>query len=394
MNVLRYRVEFCADLPSTSLVIDQLRAYAFRPRSEESEIASSFATNWGFCSISSVLEVDFPGVEDIACGEYLLFALRRERRRLPATLFKAHLKLRIAAWLQEHNRSRCPATVKAEIKDALQIQMLSRSLPESKSWGACWSPERRELILERCAEDVQLMFQKAFFEAFGLRLYRVEVLDTVADSLLRGQLLVSRGQEYGNGEPLYKEDFSKTDPHETTDEPTPVVTHLAAEFKLWLWWRMSTARDSEIDLGDDLGIITIWGGSRVVLKDISQGESVTVVATAPLSDPEALQALFEGKLPVELPVMWRRDDREFSLSLRGEHLDMCGLQLPQVVKGDGEEAMLDRMFLFEEVCMILKALFNLFAERRVQGWVSSTGDGRAIRAWIAEQSGDDRFAEE
>lgn len=150
----------------------------------------------------------------------------------------------------------------------------------------------------------------------------------------------------------------------STSEGLPIIGHLASEFYLWLWWA-SEARENLFDLGPDVGQVTLWVDDRLAFRNANDLRATAVLTgEAPASTLEAKAALRGGKVLHELRIGMRRDEREHFLTLSGPSMDVKQLKLPAF--GEGEEGLVyDRMFLYEEVCYVLAALFNEFAAVRV-----------------------------
>ena len=164
-------------------------------------------------------------------------------------------------------------------------------------------------------------------------------------------------------------------------EPTPVVPHLSGEFLLWLWWS-SDRTGGSMDLGEDLGRVDFWVDSRLAFRAPGIDKAATVLTGEnPSAALEARAAIAGGKILQELRLAVRHEDKEFFVTLKAPHLDFTAVRLPQVVKGDGEEALYDRMFLYEELNALIAAFFALFSEeRRSPRWGEDVVS--EIREWI------------
>ncbi len=168
------------------------------------------------------------------------------------------------------------------------------------------------------------------------------------------------------------------------DEPTPVLPHVSAEFLLWLWWSAAHS-GCRADLGPELGPVDFWVDDRLAFRTPDEGKAAAVITGEnPAESPEARAAVAGGKVLRELRLCIRRDEREFAVTLKAPSLDMAQVSLPQVVAGGGEEALYDRMFLYEELHSLVAAFFQRFAEDRTGGsWSDQTAS--AIRAWVGER---------
>lgn len=165
------------------------------------------------------------------------------------------------------------------------------------------------------------------------------------------------------------------------DEPTPTLPHLAGEFLLWLWWTSERER-GHLDLGETLGEIDLWMDTRLAFRTPGEGRAAAVLTGEnPSNALEARAALVGGKVVQEARLGIRREEKEFFVTLKSPNLDLAGVKLPQVVKGNGEEALYDRMFLYEEVVSILTALFARFARLRAGAeWTGEVLPGLA--SWL------------
>lgn len=163
-------------------------------------------------------------------------------------------------------------------------------------------------------------------------------------------------------------------------EATPIPAHLGSEFLLWLWWA-SEARQNQFDLERPVGRVELWVDDRLAFRQPADAKvSAVLTGENPASAPEARAALSGGKVLQDLRLGLRRDDREFSVTLRGPTLDLSGLKLDQALRESTDEAILDRMTLVEELSLVLRALFAEFASVRAgSGWPEQV---HTIRAWL------------
>jgi len=171
-------------------------------------------------------------------------------------------------------------------------------------------------------------------------------------------------------------------PADWQTEATPVLPHLAAEFLLWLWYNAARS-GGRVHLGEDWGEVDFWVDDRLCFRSPDEGRAAAVITGEnPAESPEARAAMVGGKVLRELRLALRREDREFAVTLKAPELDLAQACLPQVVKGDGEEALYDRMFLYEELHGLVSAFFLVFATERSSGeWEASIVP--AIQAWLA-----------
>jgi hypothetical protein len=164
----------------------------------------------------------------------------------------------------------------------------------------------------------------------------------------------------------------------------PIPPHLAGEFYVWLWWA-SEDRGGTFDLGDPIGRVDVWVDDRLAFRQPGENRiSAVMTGENPSTTLESRAALAGGKVLQELRVGIRRDEREFSLTLKGPPMHFSQVKLPQVVSEGGEEAMLDRMHLYEEISAVVAGLFRVYTRARVAAeW--NDDDLPALRRWVVGQ---------
>ncbi|MCB9671979.1 MAG: hypothetical protein H6734_21055 [Alphaproteobacteria bacterium] len=86
----------------------------------------------GWVQVHNLLDTDFTDFNRWLYNEYALFALRVDKKRLPAKLFKATLEKKVEAWKKERDLERIPATVKTDLKEALEAEWLQRDASQRR----------------------------------------------------------------------------------------------------------------------------------------------------------------------------------------------------------------------------------------------------------------------
>ena len=164
--------------------------------------------------------------------------------------------------------------------------------------------------------------------------------------------------------------------------PKPALPHLTIEFYVWLWY--ASERDGgSMDLGPEAGICDVWVEERLSFRPPDEDRARAVLtgenASASL---EARAALASGKVVKDLQLHLRRDEREYTVTLRGPHLDLAGAKLPKHASDGEGELLYERMYLYEELWFLVTALYKRFAaERTASAWHERLLP--AIRHWVA-----------
>lgn len=162
----------------------------------------------------------------------------------------------------------------------------------------------------------------------------------------------------------------------------PFLQHLPSEFLTWVWFA-SERGGGTFDLGPELGRVDVWVDDRIAFRSVEDDRPRTVLTGEnPSATMEAHAALAGGRVVRELRLALRREDREYSVSVKGAAFDIQGAKLPGMVKGGAEETLYDRMYCYEELVSLIGGLLARFAaERTADGWQDETMP--AMRAWVS-----------
>lgn len=167
------------------LYAEALNDNAFRepPSLEKGQVVE------GWVQIHNLLDTDFSNLDKWLYNNYAIFALRTDKKSLPAKLFRATLEKKLEEWCEEHERERVPASVKTDIREALEADWLKRTLPRVGMTELCWNITTGEVTLHSHSDSVLDAIRKRFHRTFGLQLVRISPLDAVKDEAMREQLM-------------------------------------------------------------------------------------------------------------------------------------------------------------------------------------------------------------
>lgn len=163
----------------------QLQQYAFRepPQGMGKEEVE------GWVLSHNLLESDFEDFNRWLFNEYVLLQLRVDKKRLPAKLFAATVDQKCRGYAEEHQLQKCPASKRKEIKEALEMEWLKRTLPSVSVTEAVWNINQEWMILHSLSDGVAERFRKRFYQTFALKLVPYSPLDHAANSDLVDALL-------------------------------------------------------------------------------------------------------------------------------------------------------------------------------------------------------------
>lgn len=185
MTVRKFRV--VGELPENWRTIyrDRLDDYAFNENAAASEehgdSTSGKAELEGWVQIHNLLDTTFDDPTRWLYNNFAVFALRVDKKSLPAALFRATVAKRCENWCKEAGVEKCPGAKKREIKDALEAEWLKRTLPRVAITECCWNVTDNWLLLHSLSEATADRFRKRFLRTFGLKLIPQSPLDWLGD---------------------------------------------------------------------------------------------------------------------------------------------------------------------------------------------------------------------
>ncbi len=153
----------------------------------------------GWCQVHNLLDTSFDDVNRWLIDDWAVFALRIDKKRLPARLVRAMLDKRCQAWAAERGLERCPASARSELKDALEEELLARTLPTVRVVELAWSLSGGWVVVHNCGDAMIDRVRKRFYRTFGKRLVPWSPLDWLA-SAERVEELLSLGPSLGGVE--------------------------------------------------------------------------------------------------------------------------------------------------------------------------------------------------
>lgn len=189
MTVRRYRVQGEPPDDLRSTFPDRLAGHAFHEPMGGG--AGEEIEGWVLCQ--NLLDTDFSLQERWLFNQYLVAALRVDKKTLPAKLFRAMLDKRIQGWCQEHSRERAPASVRTELKELLEEELYARCLPRVAVTEFCWNLAEGWVIFLNTSDGMNDRFRKRFRNTFGLSLVPGSPLDFLDDQPELAHILEVQG---------------------------------------------------------------------------------------------------------------------------------------------------------------------------------------------------------
>ncbi len=296
---------------------------------------------------------------------YLTFTLRRDRRRVPAGLLKAHLERAEAEFLAANpGLKRVPKPKREELRDAVRGSLLAKTLPTPTTFDAVWDTRRNLLTLATLNGQVVEEFESLFKTTFdGLRLVALHpyarAQQTVDEALLPA---------------LNKANQATND---TVLDLIQDNRWLGWEFLCWLVDRTMNSDsnykvrvDGPTQAGEDF---VAYINDRLVLEgENEEGKQKVTVAGPQNRFDEVLAALENHKSICEATLYLEKEDLLWKLTLKGELFQFGSFRCPSVKleKDDmvdeeleKQALFLERMFLLETGLQLFDSLFGVFLQQ-------------------------------
>ena len=124
----------------------------------------------GWVLAHDLLESSFADLNQWLYNDILIFALRVDKKSLPANLFKATVQKEVRFWCEERSVERCPKAQKDEIKDRIEQQWLKRTLPRVQLTEVCINITEKWVLVHSQSANTLERVRKRFFQTFGLKL--------------------------------------------------------------------------------------------------------------------------------------------------------------------------------------------------------------------------------
>ncbi len=157
---------------------------------------------------------------------------------------------------------------------------------------------------------------------------------------------------------------------------------LGREFLVFLWFE-SELFDGWIPV-DGYGPCEVRLEGQITLS--CDKEQARLKGAAPSAEPEAHQALRQGKLPAQARLRVTVGELEYAFAFQADTLALAAVKIPSVVKSEADEQFYERMYLVEELESLVSALYAKFVAVRL----STAWDAQvlpAVRAWVKGEPG-------
>ncbi|HOD29616.1 MAG TPA: recombination-associated protein RdgC [Syntrophales bacterium] len=362
----RHRV--MGDLPPTfpAFINERIRRYSF------AELERSTAEQTlGWTSAEDVLDTAFSYAK-YAVGDFLVFALRIDRKTVPPSLLRIRTLAAQNARLTETGRKRLSREENEAIRERVRLEILRAALPVPALFEVCWSVSDKTLYFSSLSPRIMQDFQNLFKESFSLTPcpllpWEAEFLD--ADTAERLAAWTRKRGTDAAGDGLASD---------------PAL--LGREFLTWLWFK-SEERDGRITL-PDTGDVELHFQRRLVLES-GEGEYFSSVTCQGLNADlkEGKEALRQGKKIREARLKLTRDDLTWEFTFKADAFAFQTMKLPATFTEAGEAEdteegrTLERIYLIRTGVDLMDQLWaGFFRSRLSPRW--TTEEMPRLKTWI------------
>lgn len=337
----------------------------------------------GWSLIDKPDDASFNVPSDFWRDNFVLFSLRKDQRKIPAAVLKSHTSREEGAFLSQNpNLRRTPKHKREEIKEQVQLRLLSKCLPVPSTVDIVWDQKSGVLTLYSLGTKVIERFEDIFrktFEGFSPIIIHPFAR---ARKLLDGQMLDALDAANQAG----------------SDAVVAMIRDnqwLGWDFMLWLLQRgvngegeFSVCRPGHIAVGEKF---SAWIDDRIQFQGGGEEGGIQKVTVSGSQDSylEAISALKGGKRITSATICMEKDENPWKLTLKGDTFGFASFKCPQIrIEKDNtvdqmserEAVFYERMYLVDQGIQLFDSLFMAFLKERLSdSWNSRLV---AVQAWL------------
>ena len=387
MGILANTVSICqfqvlGDFPAGDLsawAAERLSANAFAPIDQGSEELSV-----GWVHLDDHGAATFGPENAFRRDHYLTFTLRRDQRRVPTALLRAHLERAESAYLAANpGLQRVGKQKREERREAVRGALLARALPAPATYDAVWDTRSGLVTFSSLSPKVVEQFETLFKQTFtGLRLVTVHPFAR-ARRVIDPALQPALEQANGAG----------------TEAVVDLIRDnqwLGWDFLLWLMYRTMNA-DSRYRVSrpgpalQEEEFVAYLNDRLILLGGGEAGVQKITVAGPQDHFSEVRTALRGGKQITEAILYLEKGEHLWKLTLKGGTFHFASFKAPAVrlekdhpeeQASEREALFYERMFVLEEGLQLVDSLLAQFLSLRLApAWAPTQ---QQITSWLNE----------
>ncbi len=163
-SFVRFSVE--GDLPENiwDFIADRVVAFSFRDIDETYEEDSL-----GWVSVFNMFDSEF-NYASYAAGNYVTLSMRHDERKVSSAIVKKYVQKEEERVKKEKEIPKLSRSMRVEIKERIQNELMRKSLPVPAVYDLCWNLENSTLLFFSTNKKAQALLEDHFKESFGLTL--------------------------------------------------------------------------------------------------------------------------------------------------------------------------------------------------------------------------------
>ncbi|MSN27022.1 MAG: exonuclease [Geobacter sp.] len=329
---------------------------------------SSDESSEGWTHVDRPDDAHFETPSDFWRDNYVVFSLRKDQRKIPAAVLKSHAAREEGAFLAQHpNLRRTPKNKREEIKELVQMRLLTKCLPVPSSVDVVWDQKSNILNLYSLGTKVIERFEDVFrksFEGFS---------PLIVHPFARARMMLE-------GAMLDKLEAANQAGSDAVLAMIRDNQWLGWDFMLWLLQRgvngegeFKVCRPGHFTAGESF---SAWIDDRIQLQGGGEEGGIQKVTVSGSQDSylEAISALKGGKRITSATIYMEKDENPWKLTLKGDTFGLASFKCPQVrIERDAtveemserESVFYERMYLMEQGIQLFDSLFKEFLNERL-----------------------------
>jgi hypothetical protein len=400
LSFTRFRVKGTLPKDPRHKFLDAVRLRTFTPLDVSDEAMEAS----GWCVIERPFDLEI-NEGNLFFDRYVLLGFRVDKWRIPGPLIKAQLEdeeQRLLGRGGREGRARLGRAEKADLRQKIVMRLRRKIMPNARTYDVLWDLNGETLLFFGHSSKLMLDFSAYFEKTFGLTLeedcpYFSAMRSSLSNNLKKQLLTVEplslvaahkRLEQAKKGHihraTTVENEHINSDGGSTDDlvERIETTRFLGSEFLLWIWLYGALIEDT-VSLGknDDWNM---WLDGSLSLQSVHDpDEKVSVSGAAPAASNEAREAVKNYKLPIRAKVILRQEERDFKFVLNASRFSFSAGDIPAVLQ-EGDEGLLERLHLVEELLNLVDRLFAAYLQLRLSAYWQEAWEP-AIAAWT-EQS--------
>lgn len=386
MGILNNTVSICqfqilGTPPATDLAIwagENLARDGFRSIEQTSEELS-----FGWVQLDDYQESSFAGLHTFQHDHYFAFSLRRDQRKLPATLVKPYMLKAEQEWLAANPQfKRVPKQQREDLRDAVRGSLFAKTLPTPAIYDVIWDTRSNLVTFNSLGTNTVDLFVEQFKKSFdGLRLVPLHPFAR-AGQVIDDTLQPALAKANGSGS-------------EAVLDQIEANQWLGRDFLLWLMHEtMNAASEYSVNQPGPAAAgegFVAYINDRLLLVASSENGTQKVTVTGQQDHFSEVRTALQGGKEIHESVLYMEmQEQLWKMTLKGGTFHFASFKAPAVTleKDDitdptmeREAVFFERMYLLEEGLQLFDSLLAEFLKQRLdESWVRKE---QAIRTYLA-----------